>query len=111
MVKETNKELKNENERRNEMEKENQTQNELVQELIHRFNIVNKEVGHDIELKKQVVYNTFYEMVLKLEKEFENEKELEVIQEIIDDYENNNITDVRSVYFNYIYSTDTELIY
>lgn len=84
---------------------------EFTKELKTRFTILEYETGveDDVELKKQLMYNMIYGLLLDVEEEMKGDKDIIVIEDAIDDYENCCIDDLRSKYFEYINNNDTLL--
>ena len=82
---------------------------ELKTEIKRKLQIYKTEGGVDAEIKKQIVYNVLYSLVLDVEDEMKGDEDIKVIEDIIDDYANNCIDDLRGSYFNYLYTTDTKL--
>ena len=78
-------------------------------EIKRKLQIYKTEGGVDAEIKKQIVYNVLYSLVLDVEEEMKGDEDIKVIEDVIDDYTNNCINDLRSSYFHYLYTTDTKL--
>ena len=85
---------------------------EFTKELKTRFTVLEYETGieDDVELKKQLMYNMIYGLILDVEEEMKGDKDIAVIEDAIRDYEVCGINDLRSRYFEYLNNTDTLLM-